>query len=105
ETRELRFRAAATAVARYRLGQTDLVLGGGWTTLPYADAIDAPDSELALDPVEGLFGLAVVSNSGFLGDAAGREVLSLAIDRSQLAELFGRQRSEARNAIIPESVE
>ncbi|QLC24670.1 ABC transporter substrate-binding protein [Parasphingopyxis algicola] len=101
QTVELRFRPGATAVARFDRGLTDIVLGGNWNSLPYAEAIDPTSARLQLDPVEGLFGLAIVEQTGFLAMPQNREILSLAIDRGQLAGYFGGDRAEARLSIVP----
>jgi len=100
DTVELRFVSAATAVARFSLGQSDLVLGGDWTTLPYTVAIGPSAAQLTLDPVEGLFGLVFVEQTGFLAVAANRDLLSQAIDRQRIAELFSREEAEPRAVII-----
>lgn len=100
ETIELRFARPALAVARFRRGETGLVLGGDWTTLPYAQAID-PQGALVIDPAEGLFGLAFVEESGFLADPEHRQLLSLAIDRGLIAAALARPEAEARTAILP----
>lgn len=100
ETVELRFRDPAQAVARFDTGATDIVLGGRWTDLIYADAIEPNSARLQLDPVDGLFGLAIVEETGFLATPQNREILSLAIDRGQLAGYFGANRAEARLAIV-----
>lgn len=100
ETVELRFRSPAVAVARFDEGRTDIVLGGSWTTLVYAEAIDPNSARLQIDPVDGLFGLAIVEQTGFLAETQNREILSLAIDRGKLAGYFGADRAEARLAIV-----
>lgn len=100
ETVELRFRDAARAVARFDTGRADVVIGGTWPTLVYAEAIQPNSARLQLDPVDGLFGLAVVEQTGFLASPQNREILSLAVDRGQLAGLFGAERAEARLAIV-----
>ncbi len=100
ETIQLQFRSAAAAVARFDLGLTDIVLGGDWTTLFYADAINPNSNQLQIDPVDGLFGLAIVEEAGFLAVPQNREILSLAIDRGQLAGYFGGDRAEARLEIV-----
>lgn len=102
---ELRFRNAPMAIARFDAGLTDIVLGGDWITVFYADAIDPNSNQLQIDPVDGLFGLAIVEESAFLAVPQNREVLSLAIDRGQLAGYFGGNRAEARLEIVPESAE
>jgi peptide/nickel transport system substrate-binding protein len=98
---DLRFRSAPFAVARFDAGLTDLVLNGRWTTLALAQAIDPSNARLQIDEVEGLFGLAIVEDSGFLADADNREILSLAIDRAQLARYFGIEQVEERLSLVP----
>ncbi len=105
ETIELRFRAAATAIARFDAELADIVLGGTWTTLALAEAIDPNSNQLQIDPVDGLYGLAIVEQTGFLETPQNREVLSLAIDRGQLAGYFGADRAEARLTIVPADVD
>ncbi|MEM8695422.1 MAG: ABC transporter substrate-binding protein [Pseudomonadota bacterium] len=105
ETAELRFRAGAIAVARFDTGRSDILLGGDWTNLAYAEAIDPPSTQLQIDPAEGLFGLAIVEQTGFLAAPQNREILSLAIDRGQLAGYFGGNLAEARLAIVPAETE
>ena len=105
ETIELRFRNIAMAVARFDAGFADIVLGGDWITLLYADAISPNSNELQIDPVDGLFGLAIVEESAFLAVPQNREILSLAIDRGQLAGYFGGNRAEARLDIVPADAE
>jgi oligopeptide transport system substrate-binding protein len=105
ETIELRFHAAQLAIARFEMGLADIVLGGDWMTLLYAEAIDPNSNQLRIDPVEGLFGFVIVEESGFLATPQNREILSLAIDRGQLAGYFGGRLAEARLEIVPESVE
>jgi peptide/nickel transport system substrate-binding protein len=105
ETVELRFLSAPAAVARFDAGVADIVLGGDWATLLYADAIDPNSNQLRIDPVDGLFGLAIVEQGPFLAVPQNREILSLAIDRGQLAGYFGGNRAEARLEIVPSDVE
>ncbi|RED15093.1 ABC transporter substrate-binding protein [Parasphingopyxis lamellibrachiae] len=105
ETVQIRFGPAPAAVARFDAGHTDIVLGGNWTTIFYADAIDPNSSQLRIDPVDGLFGLAIVEQTEFLSEPQNREILSLALDRGQLAGYFGGNRAEARLEIVPPDVE
>lgn len=104
DTIEVRFSRPAMAVARFRRGETSLILGGDWTTLPYALAI-GPQDTLVVDPVEGLFGLAFVEDGGFLADADNRQLLSLAINRDRLAESLARAEAQARASILPADIE
>ncbi len=105
ETIELHFSRAARAVARYRLGRTDIVLGGDLTTLPLAEAAEPGATELAFDPVDGLFGLAIVEQSGFLAEADNRRILSMTVDRAQFAPLFDREEVQPRAYIVPDDGE
>lgn len=102
---ELAYMRPAAAVARFELGQVDMVAGGGWTSLAYAEAIGPSASALRIDPVDGLFGLEFVEFTGFLGEAANRTVLSLAIDRQRLAEMTGRPEAEPRSVILSPNAE
>lgn len=101
----LHFQTAALAVARFETGLVDIVLGGDWASLPFAEAVNPNSNELQFDPVDGLYGLIVVEETAFLSTPQNRELLSLAVDRGQLAGYFGGDRSEARLAIIPADAE
>lgn len=100
ETIDIRTGRPALAVARYRIGEAALVLGGDWTTLPYARAID-PQQALVVDPAIGLFGLAFVEQAGFLAAAENRQLLSLAIDRERIAAALAQAEARAATAILP----
>jgi peptide/nickel transport system substrate-binding protein len=97
----LRGERAAAAVARFAGGEADLVVGGTIGDLAVARAADQPNNRLIFDPVQGLFGLAVASREGPLGDPAVRRALSMAIDREGLAAAFNVQGMEARNSLVP----
>lgn len=103
ETVELRFLPGALAVARFDLGQTDLVLGGRWTSLPFARAIEPAADQLVVDPVEGLFGLAFVEDNGFLAEQENRWLLSITINRDILISQLG-DGAEARSLIVAPGV-
>ena len=100
DTIELRFERPGLAAARFKAGEAQIVLGGDWTTLAYALAID-PAARLVVEPVIGLFGLAFVEQQGFLAESENRQLLSMAIDRDAMAAAFGRAEAEARTAIVP----
>lgn len=84
----LEFASPAKAVARFNDGYVDAVLGGRIDSLPLAGRIGLARGNVQLDPVIGLFGLTVESAQGFLGDAANREALAMAIDREALLGAF-----------------
>lgn len=77
--------AAKSAVERFNRGELDVVLGGTLADFPRLDAMGVARAAIRVDPVAGLFGLAVVQDEGFLGEAQNREAISMAIDRLVLA--------------------
>ncbi|MET0245241.1 MAG: ABC transporter substrate-binding protein [Sphingomonas sp.] len=84
----LRGERAARAVARFRNGDVDAVLGGTYAEWPLVWAAGIPAERLRLDPALGLFGLAVVSRDGFLAEAANRNAIAMALDRDALTRAF-----------------
>ena len=89
---------AAAAVARFDEGYADIVLGGTVDTLPLVKTSGLSRGNLRLDPVIGLFGLAVVSRNGLFATPENREAIAMAIDRDALLEEFnvGRWASTTR---------
>lgn len=79
---------AAAAVKRFNDGNVDLVLGGRIDSLPLAEETSLARGNVQLDPVIGMYGLLVDSESGFLADAPNREALALAIDRDAIIAAF-----------------
>ena len=97
----LRAERAARAIVRYRGGDAVVVLNGRYTALPLIDAAGIDRSELRLDPVSGLFGLVFAENTGFVGDAARREAVSMAIDRDRLRTALDLPAGNLSNRLIP----
>ena len=89
-TRVLKVRAldVRRAVAAFREGEVDLVLGGTIADLPLADTGPLSRGTLRLDAAQGLFGLQVTNADGLLADAGRREALAMAIDRDTLLAPF-----------------
>lgn len=77
------------ALARFKNGYADGVIGGRFSTLPYFVASNIGRSRLVVDPAPGLFGLAFTRTDGFLGIDANRDALSRAIRRQRLIDAFG----------------
>ena len=77
---------AEKAVRQFAGGGADLVLGGTYADLPYAQRIKLPRGSLRFDPASGLFGLAPVRSGGVFDDAGVRRLLSQAIDRDGLID-------------------
>ena len=86
-SRKLRLVAlnAPRAIERFNAGKVDVVLGGRLVDFPRLDANGVSRGAIRLDPVSGLFGLAVVNPQGFLAEPERREALAMAIDRDALA--------------------
>lgn len=77
------------AVQRFNRGDADLLLGGRIEHFPLASSVGLLRGTIQLDPVSGLFGLAVLKADGFLAEPANREALAMAIDREALIAQFG----------------
>jgi oligopeptide transport system substrate-binding protein len=86
---ELRGTSAAIAIARYAEGQVDGVFGGRYFDFPVYIGSQIPRARLVVDPVPGLFGLAVVNTGGFLARDSNRDAIAMAIDRNRLIGAFG----------------
>ena len=84
QTLQLRAERASLAVARFRAGQSDLVLGGRFVDWPIVGIAGIARDNIRIDPAAGLFGLAVVEREGFLADPANRAAIAMAIDRPAL---------------------
>jgi oligopeptide transport system substrate-binding protein len=84
----LRGERAALAIARYKNGRADAVLGGSYADWPIVQVAGVDAGAIRIDPAVGLFGLAIVSREGFLADAANRAALAMAIDRAALTRGF-----------------
>lgn len=80
---------APTALARFALGQNDLVLNGRFEHLPLLTATRGNAAATRFDPVPGLFGLLVTGSGPFLAEASNREAIAMAIDRPRALTSFG----------------
>ncbi|HEX8056218.1 MAG TPA: ABC transporter substrate-binding protein, partial [Novosphingobium sp.] len=80
---------AEQAVARFNSGEADVLLGGRIEDFPLAGSVGLIRGTIQLDPVMGLFGLAVSESDGFLAAPENREAVAMAIDRSALIDAFG----------------
>ena len=75
---------SAAAAAQFSAGDADAVIGGRYEGWPIVDAAGIGTNAVVIDPVQGLFGLAVAGDSGIVGDTAGRNAIAMAIDRQRL---------------------
>ena len=79
-------RPASAAVQAFLKKDTDMVLGGTFSDLPYARVEGMPRNALRFDPAAGLFGLVPARPSGPAADVELRRLLSQAIDRQGLID-------------------
>lgn len=92
----------AGALARFKNGYADGVIGGRFSTLPYFAASNIGRSRLVVDPVPGLFGFSFVGTGNFLAVQANREALSRAVRRERLIGAFGLQEWEPQLTLRPD---
>lgn len=85
--RPLHFSAgiARNAIQRFDEDRSVVVLGGTFDHWPELAEARLPSGAIRIDPVLGLFGLAVEHHDGFLAEAENREAVAMAIDRDTLA--------------------
>ena len=81
--------SAAAAIAQFESGDVSAVFGGKFEDWPLVEAADIAQDRRLLDPVEGLFGLAVVEPEGLLATETGRSAVAMLIDRAAIAEAMG----------------
>lgn len=98
----LRRGEASLVLARYALGQSDLVEGGRFENFPLLEAAKIRANEIQFDAVPGLFGLQVVEAGPFLSDTANRAVIAMAIDRPKLLTAFDIVAWRETVTLVPE---
>lgn len=86
---KLRTLSTTGAIDRFERGDAVLVMGGRMEGYPLARDVGIARGKVELDPVAGLFGLAVAGTGGFLASAENREAIAMAIDRDSLASALG----------------
>ncbi|PKP88904.1 MAG: ABC transporter substrate-binding protein [Alphaproteobacteria bacterium HGW-Alphaproteobacteria-17] len=91
----------AGALARFKNGYADGVIGGRFSTLPYYAASNIGRSRLVVDPAPGLFGLVFVRAEGFLATDANRDALARAIRRERLIAAFGLSEWQPQLSLRP----
>jgi ABC-type transport system substrate-binding protein len=107
QIREVHLRAlpARIALARYNRGEANAVLGGSIEQFPLIEATGLSRGAIQIDPVIGLFGLAVVHDDGFLAEPGNREAIALAIDRQGLIVALGLGGWTPSNRIVATGIE
>lgn len=100
-TLDIRVAGPTEAVARFQRGEAELLLGGNIDALPHVKMGGLLRGTIRLDPVTGMFGLAVADDRGFLSRPANREALAMAIDRQALIEPFNIGGWSPRARLVP----
>ncbi len=103
ERRDIRLRgeAASLAVARFQAREISLVTGGTYANLALARAALPAAAQFQVDPVYGLFGLAVSARSEVLKDGGVRRALAMSIDRERIVRSFGVNSWKAQLSVLP----
>ena len=106
ERANLRSAKAAAAIARFRSGDADLVLGGTFADLPLLRRREGNvRNALRFDPVAGLFGLVPARAGGPLADKALRDLLNQTIDRGALIAALDVPNLVARATVMQGGLE
>lgn len=105
QNRVLRAERASKAIARFRLGFARLVLGGRFTDLPVLAKSNIDKAAIRIDPVQGLFGLAITGKGPFLDDAGMREAVSMAIEREMLPSAFALGGWGITETLLPQQLD
>jgi peptide/nickel transport system substrate-binding protein len=96
---------AEQAVAAFAAGKSDLVLGGTFADLPYAQRVKLPRNALRFDPASGLFGLVPARADGPVADADLRRLLAQSIDRDALVAALRVPGLAARATVLEPGLE
>ena len=92
------------AVAQFEAGEAAVLMGGRFQHWPYLAAADIDQARIERDPVNGLFGLAVVADDGLLANNLGRDAVAMAIDRAAIAERLAVPQWAMRATVLPATV-
>lgn len=95
---------AAAGVARFVTRKSDLMTGGTIADWPLLTTAKVPPGNVRRDPAAGLFGLNIVTRTGFLASAENRAAIALAIDRRALVETFAADWSPTED-LLPQQLD
>ena len=104
--RDVRLIGERAARARGRRGARapGMVSGGSFADWPLLATTDIAPASIRVDPAVGLFGLAIISRSGFLATPANRSALAQAIDRVALTSAIAPN-WEPADRILPDPLD
>ena len=94
---------APTALARFVVGESDLVLEGRFEHLPYLAVTDGKDGAV-YDSPPGMFGLLFVATGPFLSEVTNREAITKAFDRPRMISDFNVNLWKEMLTIAPETL-
>ena len=89
-----------TAIGEFALAKADLVLGGTFLDLPYAEHAKVPGAALHFDPASGLFGLVPTNLAAPFDDPQFRYLLTRALDRNSLVSRLAVPGLTARATLL-----
>ena len=96
---------APMALLRFAAKQSDYVAGGTVDDWPMVALAKIAPANVKLDPAVGLFGLAVVDRSGFLGTPGARAAVAEAIDRAALIAAFSPDWGPPAERLLPDKLD
>jgi peptide/nickel transport system substrate-binding protein len=96
---------AQAAVRSFAASKADLVLGGTFADLAYAQRVRMPRNSLRFDPAMGLFGLVPVRAVDALDEPDVRRLLSQSIDRDALIDALNVPGLSARATVLEPALE
>jgi ABC-type transport system substrate-binding protein len=96
-------RNSASAVADFRRGAADIVVGEGLAGLLEA-RVQGRRDELRLDRLHGVYGWRINAQTGALADPALRRLLAESIDRAAIARSFGLAAIQPEAGLLPASL-
>ena len=102
---QLTAQEGTTALRRFAHGEAEVLVGGRMQQFPGIAQAGVAPGAVRLDPVIGLFGLAITNTNGFLSSAENREALAMAIDRDALVAAMGAQGWTATTRVVPARIE
>jgi peptide/nickel transport system substrate-binding protein len=88
------------AIGEFDLGKSDLVLGGTFVDLPFAQHAKLPSGALRFDPASGLFGLIPAHGGAPFDDPNVRHLLAQALDRGNFVYALGVPGLAARATLL-----
>jgi ABC-type oligopeptide transport system substrate-binding subunit len=104
QTVTIRGNRPSMALARFMVGDSDLIAGGRFQDLPYLETAKIDGGTAQFDPTPGLFGLLIVEAGPFLSDRANREAIAMAIDRPKMLSSFAILAWAETTTLMPETM-